>query len=99
MARYGVEDGGLEDGGRSCSSWWREIVRIRDGIDEGGEGWFASCVSRRVGDGANTDFWRDRWYGNVPLCVRFRRLDDLAVIKPVTVKNMFVLGVEAGGEA
>jgi len=21
VARYGVEDGGLEDGGRSCSSW------------------------------------------------------------------------------
>ena len=25
MAMYGVADGGFEDGGRSCSSWWREI--------------------------------------------------------------------------
>ncbi|KEH33584.1 hypothetical protein MTR_3g448400 [Medicago truncatula] len=79
VARYGVDGGGLEDGGRSCSSWWREIVRIRDGIGEGGERWFVSCVSRRVGDGSNTDFWRDSWYGIVPLCLRFRRLYDLAV--------------------
>jgi len=57
VARYGVADGGLEARGRSCSSWWREIVRIRDEIGEGGEGWFADCVRRRVGDGVDTDFW------------------------------------------
>nr|ABD28747.2 Putative non-LTR retroelement reverse transcriptase, related [Medicago truncatula] len=76
VARYGVADGGLEDGARSCSSWWREIVRIRDGIGEGGEGWFGSCVRRRVGDGADTDFWCDRWCGDVPLCARFGRISD-----------------------
>jgi hypothetical protein len=74
-------------------------VRIRDGIGEGGEGSFASYVSTRVGDGANTDFWRDSWCGNIPLCVCFRRLYDLAVNKPVTVRNMFELGVEVHGEA
>ncbi|XP_024640828.1 uncharacterized protein [Medicago truncatula] len=99
VARYGVEDGSLEDGGRSCSSWWREIVRIRDGIGEGGEGWFGSCVRRRVGDGADTDFWRDCWCGDVPLCVRFRRLFDLTVHKSISVRNMFLLGVDVGGEA
>lgn len=99
VARYGVEDGGLEDGGRSCSSWWREIVRIRDGIGEGGEGWFGSCVRRRVEDGADTDFWRDCWCGDVPLCVRFRRLFDLTVHKSISVRNMFLLGVDVGGEA
>jgi len=31
--------------------------------------------------------------------VRFRRLYDLVVIKQVTVRNMFVLGVEVDGEA
>nr|ABN08902.1 Putative non-LTR retroelement reverse transcriptase, related [Medicago truncatula] len=35
VARYGVEDGRLEDGGRSCSCWWWEIVRIRDGVEGG----------------------------------------------------------------
>ncbi|MCI37525.1 hypothetical protein A2U01_0058749 [Trifolium medium] len=31
--RYVVERGCLRAGGRSVSSWWREIVRIRDGVD------------------------------------------------------------------
>ncbi|GAU51451.1 hypothetical protein TSUD_413480 [Trifolium subterraneum] len=31
-ARYVVERGRLREGGRNGSSWWREIVRIRDGI-------------------------------------------------------------------
>ena len=97
VARYGVEDGGLADGGRSCSSWLREVVRIRDGIGEDGEGWFPSFVRRQVGDGADTDFWRDCWCGNVPLCDHFRRLYDLAVNKVVTVKNMFLMGLEVGG--
>ena len=97
VARYGVEDGGLEDGGRSCSSWWREIVRIRDRIGKGEEGWFASCVRRQVGDGADTDFWCDWLCGNVPFCVRFRRLLELAVNKVVTVRDMFQMGFEVSG--
>jgi len=44
---------------RSCSSWWREIMRIRDGKESSGDGWFAECVTRRVGDGAATSLWRD----------------------------------------
>ena len=98
VARYGAEDGRLEDGGRSCSTWWREIVRIQDGV-RGGERWFSDCVRRRVGDGTKTLFWRDCWCGDAPFCVRFRRLYDLAENKAITVRNMFSLGWEDGGEA
>jgi len=49
VARYGAEGGGLEDGGRSFSSWWQEIVRIRDGIGEGGEGWFGRVLGEGWG--------------------------------------------------
>ena len=56
-----------------------------------------SSVRHQVGDGANTDFWRDCWCGNVPLRHRFSRLYDLSVNKVVTVRNMFLLGVEDGG--
>lgn len=52
-----------------------------------------------MGDGADTDFWRDCWCGSVPLCERFRRLYDLAINKAITVRNMFLLGVEDGGGA
>ena len=72
-------------------------MKIRDGISEGGEGWFALCVRRRVGYRVDTDFWRDCWRVNVQLCERFRRLYDLDVNKVVTVWNVFLLGLEVGG--
>jgi len=69
VARYGEEDGRLEDGGRSCSVWWKEVVKIRNGV--GGDG-----VVRRLGDDTDMSFWRDRWCGDVPFCIRFSRLFD-----------------------
>jgi len=99
VVRYGEEAGRLEVGGRSDSSWWREVANIRDGIREEGEGWFAGMVSRRVGDGENTLFWLDRWVGNVPLCQRFSRLFNLAENKLVSVATTFSLGWEEGGAA
>jgi hypothetical protein len=64
-ARYDEEAGRLEVGGRSGSYWWREVARIRNDIGDGGEGWFAERVSRKVGYGADTSFWYDRWLGGV----------------------------------
>ncbi|XP_024636158.1 uncharacterized mitochondrial protein AtMg00310-like [Medicago truncatula] len=66
IARYGEEDERLEDGGRSGSIWWKEVVKIRDGVGAGASGWFEGCVVRRVGDGVDTLFWHDRWCGDVP---------------------------------
>ena len=74
MARYGKEDGRLADGGRSGSTWWKEVVKIRDGIGGGGDGWFEGCVVRRVGDGADTLFLHDWWCDDAPFRVRFGRL-------------------------
>jgi len=91
-ARYGEEAGRLEVGGRSGSYWWREVARIKDGVGEDGESWFNGRVSRKVGDGAATMFWRDWWLGEVPLCRRFGRLFELAENKLITVASMFSLG-------
>ncbi|PNX67420.1 cysteine-rich receptor-like protein kinase, partial [Trifolium pratense] len=52
--RYGVEDGRLCEGGQRDSVWWREIVRIREGVGELGGRWFGEHVLRRVGDGSDT---------------------------------------------
>ena len=97
MASYGEEDGRLEVGGRSGSSWWREIAKIRDGLGGVGGGWFQEGVSQLVGDRADTLFRHDTWLGVVPLCVRFRRLFDLAVDKSTTVAQIFFRGWEDGG--
>ncbi|RHN73277.1 putative reverse transcriptase domain-containing protein [Medicago truncatula] len=83
VARYGEVCGRLEVGGRSCSSWWREVGRIRDGDGDVRGGWFHYCVTRKVEDGNDTLFWFDTWLGSVPLCWQY----------------LFSLGVKEGGEA
>jgi len=99
VARYGEEAERLEVGGRSVSHWWREIVKIGDGVGEDDGGWFAERVSRVLGDGTNTFFWLDRWVGDVPLCRRFARLFDLMTNKFSTVADMYARGWEEDGEA
>ncbi|GAU26347.1 hypothetical protein TSUD_101800 [Trifolium subterraneum] len=60
-AWYGVERGCVREGARNGSSWWREIVRIRDGVDDLGGRWFREGVVRKVGDGTESYFWTDPW--------------------------------------
>ncbi|GAU36546.1 hypothetical protein TSUD_277520 [Trifolium subterraneum] len=94
-ARYGMEGGQLSEGGSRGSSWWREIVKIREGVGGLGGGWFRESVVKRVGDGASTFFWTDPWLGGFPLCERFERLFDLAVNKSCSIAEMSSLGWEA----
>ncbi|MCH86955.1 RNA-directed DNA polymerase (Reverse transcriptase), partial [Trifolium medium] len=70
-ARYGVERGCLREGGRSASSWWREIARICDGVGDLGGGWFGECVTKKVGDGLDTFFWTDPWLGGIPFSAAY----------------------------
>jgi hypothetical protein len=99
VARYGMERGRLGEGGRTGSAWWREIVRIRDGVGGVRDGWFGEGVARKVGDGTDTLFWTDPWVGGTPLCERFGRLFDLAASKSRTVAEMCGSGWGPGGEA
>jgi hypothetical protein len=69
---------GQVEGGRMSSTWWREIVRIRDGVGGLSDNWFGESVTRKVGDGSYALFWFDPWLGGIPLCERFGRLFDLA---------------------
>ncbi|PNX55797.1 receptor-like kinase, partial [Trifolium pratense] len=97
--RYGVERGRLCEGGARRSTWWREMVRIRDGGGEIGGGWFREHVSRQVGDGSDTFFWTDPWVDGTSMQERFGRLFDLAENKSASVAEMFMQGWGAGGEA
>jgi len=97
VARYGEAEERLDDGGHSGSTWWKEVVKIRDGVGGGGNGWFHGCVVWRVGDGAYTLFWHDHWCGDVSFRVCFSRLFDLVVNKLITIKDMFLQGWGEGG--
>jgi hypothetical protein len=85
-ASYGVEDGRVCDSGRAPSAWWQVISTMRS------EEWFRGNVSRSLGDGKNTHFWTDVWVGGVSFNVRFNRLYELAVVKSVSVHDMYLLG-------
>jgi hypothetical protein len=85
VARFGEERGCLCVTGRSGSSWWREIGRIRDGVGVLSGGWFVECVSKKVGDSLDTFFWTDPWLDGLSLWERFRRLFDLSENKSSTV--------------
>lgn len=47
-ARYGLESGRLQAGGREGSVWWREIVSIRDGFGAALGNWCADNVSLKI---------------------------------------------------
>jgi hypothetical protein len=96
VAHYGEIGGRLDVGGRSGSSLWREVGRIRDGDGVTGGGWFGNSVLRSVGDGADTLFWSHSWIDGSPVNVRFRRLFDLAENKTFTVANFFLSWSDAG---
>ncbi|KAK2403415.1 hypothetical protein QL285_052853 [Trifolium repens] len=98
-ARYGLEHGRLRAGGSRGSVWWRDVVRVRDGVGGPRDGWFGESVTRKVEDGTNTLFWSDPWLGGIPLCERFGRLFNLAETRSSTVAEMYSLGWEVGGAA
>ncbi|GAU15336.1 hypothetical protein TSUD_04050 [Trifolium subterraneum] len=89
-ARYEEERG---------SSWWREIVRIRDSGGGMGGAWFGENISKKVGDESDTLFWTDPWVDGISLCERFGSLFDLAETQSRSVAEMATLGWGAGGEA
>jgi len=87
----------VEEGGRHCSSWWRLVCRIREGLGEGMGRWFDDNIRRVIGDGRNTLFWYDNWVGGTPLRFKFPRLFDLVVSKECSVEDMWRGGWEVGG--
>jgi len=75
------------------------IASIRDGDGVVSGSWFPDNLCLNVGNGVSSLFWLDRWVGEVPLCVRFRRLYELSEYKVLVVAQMFAWGWNEGGEA
>jgi len=90
--KYGLVGGRLKACGWEGSVWWRTIASIRDGDGTLSGSWFPDNLRHIVGNGVSSLFWLDRWVGEVPFCVRFRRLFDLSVNKMATVAQMFTWG-------
>jgi hypothetical protein len=57
--------------------------------------WFAAGVSKLLGNGLKTSFWRDIWAGDVPLQARFPRLFSVSNQKNALVAE--VVNSDMGG--
>jgi hypothetical protein len=77
---------GVESEPWYSSRWWKDICSI--GI-YGGHNWFSQEVIRKMGNGAQTSFWRDCWTGPAPLCEIFPRLYSISTQKEETVASLW----------
>jgi len=98
-SRYGEQRGRLREGGVTGSAWWREIVKIQNGIGVEGGRWFEESISKCLGNDFNNFFWSDCWVGTVSLMEIFRRLYDLSIHKDLSAGEMHALGWGEDGEA
>lgn len=91
-ARYGEEGKRLCFWGMKGSVWWKNSNQItsEDGLLV--KGWLFENISREVGDGASTLFWKDIWINDFSLEVSFSRLFELADNKLAYVADIFLLG-------
>jgi hypothetical protein len=71
------------------SLWWKDVCSIGENL---GINWFSQNVSKKVGNGAQTNFWVDRWIGEIPLKDRFPRLFSISRQKEATVAEIWDLG-------
>jgi len=62
LAKYGQKGRRVKEGGRTSSSWLKDVVDIRkcNGLEVGS--WFEDSLARVVGGGGTkTIFWSDLW--------------------------------------
>jgi mannosylglycoprotein endo-beta-mannosidase len=69
--------------GNGCSHWWRDLCNLDKGVN-----WFTQVVTKKVGRGNSTLFWKDIWVGNQTLEQQFPRLYSISIQQEEVVGNM-----------
>ncbi|XP_019429320.1 PREDICTED: uncharacterized protein LOC109336933 [Lupinus angustifolius] len=70
----------------TASRWWRDLVKIGSILGDGSN-WLEANLWKEIGNGLNTRFWQDIWFGQQNLSDSFLRLFLLALEKDVMVTN------------
>ncbi|MCH96537.1 LINE-1 reverse transcriptase like, partial [Trifolium medium] len=65
------------------SPWWGDLCKLDSGV-----GWFRQVVSKKVGRGNSTLFWKEVWVGDQPLEQRFKRLFDISLQQLDNIKDV-----------
>ncbi|XP_021991610.1 uncharacterized protein LOC110888390 [Helianthus annuus] len=77
----------LKSGYTGC---WKCIVRLLEGLVVDGK-YFKYCFKGKVGKGDKISFWKDIWYGETPLMVRWPKIFAQEVHKNATVDQRIKL--------
>lgn len=70
----------------SDSCWWKDLLSVCSGPDHGR--WFVDSISRRIGDGKETLFSLEDWWGEGLLKDKFPRLFLLSSKKNASIFDM-----------
>jgi hypothetical protein len=99
VAKNSVKDGRVWGGGRNVSSWSKDVCDVWEGIGLSVWWWFDVNFSRKVSNGEQTTFLRDKWLGDELLNIKFCRLFELSFDKNISVANMYTKkGIGCGGD-
>ncbi|MCI40342.1 alpha-1 6-xylosyltransferase, partial [Trifolium medium] len=67
VAKYGIDDDFILEGGVKVYVWWKDLASVREGKALVVGRWVNSNISRLVGNGEHTLFWKDNWLEERPL--------------------------------
>jgi hypothetical protein len=76
----------MEGSPHYASLWWKDICNL-DGFVTSFN-WLEEAFVRKLGNGMLTRFWKDVWFGNEPLCLRFPRMFSLSMEKEAFVGEL-----------
>jgi hypothetical protein len=76
----------MEGSPRYASLWWKDICNLEGFVTS--FNWLEEAFDRKIGSGMLTRFWKDAWFGNGPLCLRFPRLFSLSLEKEALVGEL-----------
>lgn len=72
---------------RNSSQWWRDIQNL-DYEKSAPCNRFSNAVSKKVGNGKNTRFWQEVWFGDRSLKEAFPRMFSLASEKHSLISDL-----------
>ncbi|XP_057425977.1 uncharacterized protein LOC130719370 [Lotus japonicus] len=71
---------------KKVSIWWADFLKSCVGSEA--NFWFENAVSRRIGEGDDTWFWREDWFGNGKFCDMFADLFQVSAQQELRVVEM-----------
>ncbi|KAK2360932.1 hypothetical protein QL285_086149 [Trifolium repens] len=92
-AKYGNEIGFSSEllgcgNKRFASLWWKDLCKLGRISVNNNEDWCSEVMVKKVGNGGDTRFWLDKWFGGGALAQSFPRLYSISCQKDNLISQM-----------